>query len=82
MADLLVLHPRYKLKYFEKQEWDSEWVKTAENIVKEEFRRSYANYVIKKPSAPQRKASSKKVFYSFCLFFTILTLVEAESEPQ
>ena len=56
-------------------------MKTAKNIVKDEFHHSYANYVIKKPSALQRKASSKKVFCSFCPFFTILTSVEAESEP-
>ena len=81
--DDLVLYPCYKLKYFKKQEWDSGWVKTAKNMVKEEFYCSYANYVIKKPSAPQCKALSKKVFCSesFCPFFSILTLVEAESEP-
>ena len=69
--DDLVLYPCYKLKYFEKQEWDLGWVKTAKNIVKEEFCCLYANYMIKKPSALQHKALSKKVFCSesFCLFF-------------
>ena len=29
----LVLHPKHKLKYFEKQGWEKDWVKTAEEIV-------------------------------------------------
>ncbi len=54
----LVLHPRYKLKYFKKLDWDQKWIKTAEGIICDEFKRSYADYVIHKPSAPIR--SSKK----------------------
>ena len=33
----VVLHPKHKLKYFEKQKWEEDWVKTAEEIVREEF---------------------------------------------
>ncbi|KAH9960262.1 hypothetical protein BC827DRAFT_1103688, partial [Russula dissimulans] len=38
----MVLHPRYKLKYFERQGWDREWIETAETIVREEFKACYA----------------------------------------
>lgn len=41
----LVLHPKHKLKYFEKQNWDEDWVKTAEEIVQEEFKRNFAEYL-------------------------------------
>jgi hypothetical protein len=44
MVDLLVLHPRYKLCYFEKLAWDPEWITTAEEIIKDEFKHSYSNY--------------------------------------
>jgi hypothetical protein len=33
----LVLHPQLKLKYFQQHGWSMEWVKTAEDIVREEF---------------------------------------------
>jgi len=33
----LVLHPQLKLKYFQQHGWLKEWVKTAEDIVREEF---------------------------------------------
>jgi hypothetical protein len=54
-----VLHPKHKLKYFEKQGWDRDWIETTKNIVREEFMSSYANYVSIKPSdtahAPNKK---------------------------
>jgi hypothetical protein len=55
----LVLHPRHKLKYFEKQGWDDAWINTAEEIVREEFKKNYATYVIPKKKKVTR--SSKKV---------------------
>ena len=55
----LVLHPKHKLKYFEKQGWDKEWINTAEEIVREEFKKNYAAYVIQKEKKVSH--SSKKV---------------------
>ena len=40
-----VLYLKHKLKYFEKQGWDHKWIETTENIVREEFKSSYANYI-------------------------------------
>ena len=45
---LLVLHPTHKLKYFAKQNWDEDWISTAEEIVWEEFRQNYSTYVVHK----------------------------------
>jgi len=54
-----VLYLKHKLKYFEKQGWDHKWIETTENIVREEFKSSYANYISIKPSdsvcAPKKK---------------------------
>jgi hypothetical protein len=37
----LVLHPRYKLQYFDNAGWPSDWIQTAREIVIAEFERSY-----------------------------------------
>jgi len=42
VTTFLVLHPRHKLEYFKKHNWDPEWIDTARRIVREEFDRSYA----------------------------------------
>ena len=80
---LLVLHPAHKLKYFSKQDWDKEWIDTAEEIVREEFKRNNAAYVVNKGG----KAScplTKKVSYSsliqiininFSVFFSSTRLI-------
>lgn len=37
-----VLHPRHKLRYFESARWPTDWINTAQGILREEFERSYA----------------------------------------
>ena len=37
----LVLHPRHKLTYFKRMDWDVEWISTAEGLVRKEFEHSY-----------------------------------------
>ncbi|OJA08716.1 hypothetical protein AZE42_07093 [Rhizopogon vesiculosus] len=38
----MVLHPQHKLSYFNKAaQWEDDWIKTAEQLVREEFERSY-----------------------------------------
>jgi len=37
-----VLHPRHKLDYFKKHNWDEKWIETAREIVRDKFDRSYA----------------------------------------
>lgn len=39
-----VLHPSYKLQYFENANWDQEWIETAREIVINEYERRYAQY--------------------------------------
>lgn len=41
-SNLLVLHPRHKLEYFKKHNWEATWIDTARQIVRDEFDRSYA----------------------------------------
>lgn len=38
---LLVLHPSHKLAYFKRAKWPADWIKTAEDITRNEYCRSY-----------------------------------------
>jgi hypothetical protein len=40
---LTVLHPQHKLKYFKNAGWEDEWIDAAEDIVRAEYERKYAN---------------------------------------
>jgi hypothetical protein len=40
-----VLHPQHKLSYFKQAGWPTEWIHTAEEIVRAEFKCSYATDV-------------------------------------
>jgi hypothetical protein len=39
---MLVLHPCHKLRYFENAGWERQWITDAEQILRDEFERSYA----------------------------------------
>lgn len=45
-SSFLVLHPSYKLRYFEKAGWTAEWVKEAVRILREDFTEHYAAYAV------------------------------------
>ena len=61
---IIVLHPKHKMKYFKKQGWDKKWIETAEVIVREEFKRNYAAYVI--PIRKNAQQPAKKVCPILC----------------
>ena len=50
MYYLLVLHPRHKLQYFKNAGWEEEWIEAAEEIVHDEFDRTYAFMDVEVPS--------------------------------
>jgi len=58
------VHPRHKLKYFEKASWLPEWITTAEDILYAEFEHSYAalSGVSEKDTALPPAGQKKKVF--------------------
>lgn len=41
MSYLVVLHPGLKLEYFCQHKWEEEWIEQAENMVQEEYIRTY-----------------------------------------
>ncbi len=40
---MTVLHPKYKLEYFENKGWDNDFIDTAKKTVFEEFDRAYVH---------------------------------------
>lgn len=63
----------YKLCYFEKLAWDKDWIKTAEEIIKDEFRHSHSNYVINKPLAPSHLSRKVIILLLMAYYYTNLT---------
>jgi hypothetical protein len=38
-----VLHPQYKLQYFEDAGWEKDWIDAAKELVRKEFDKHYKN---------------------------------------
>ena len=60
----MVMHPTHKLAYFKKAGWETAWIKTAEELVREEFQDHYAVPEDGDEDAPANidaSASSKEV---------------------
>jgi hypothetical protein len=73
----LVLHPKYKLKYFEKLKWEDDWVKTVDEIVREEFKRNYEEYRLRDPKTSQSLGGKVSI-----IFITIVSLFQGFPVPQ
>ncbi|KAF8587379.1 hypothetical protein K439DRAFT_1338216 [Ramaria rubella] len=49
----MVLHPRYKTIYFQRQKWPDSWVDTAVSLVCEEWEKNYKQAGKDQPSLPE-----------------------------
>ena len=58
-----VLHPKHKLKYFKKQGWDEAWIATAEEIVRDEFKKNYASYVTQKETPANSSKMVRQLYF-------------------
>ena len=72
------MHPRHKLKYFEKAGWESSWIAAAEEIVRAEFDRSYAtlpntNHDIPDSEPPPKKAKVSSIYSAACFLHLTAT---------
>jgi hAT family C-terminal dimerisation region len=75
------LHPKHKLRYFEKQNWEDDWVKTVEEIVREEFKRNYEEYRVlnKKSSQSLKRKVGIHIYY---YFFIILRIFQSHTDDS
>ncbi|KAM6495181.1 hypothetical protein JOM56_009804 [Amanita muscaria] len=39
----MILHPRHKLAYFKQARWEDEWIKTAHELIRDTYYKSYFN---------------------------------------
>ncbi|KAJ8515393.1 hypothetical protein ONZ45_g7180 [Pleurotus djamor] len=53
----MVLHPRYKLSYFEKAEWDLEWQEKARQLVRQVYETRYAGLEVPPPTSGLSESS-------------------------
>jgi hypothetical protein len=68
---ILVLHPRYKLQYFHNIGWEKDWINTAENIVRAEFKRTYADKFKNIDTAPLPDVSMTVRYVGFSAYMAI-----------
>ncbi|KAG2085773.1 uncharacterized protein F5147DRAFT_588812 [Suillus discolor] len=66
----MVLHPRHKLSYFKAAGWQDDWIHTAEQLVRDEFKR-YASHSLATTNNATTVAEVNEVrtesnFYCYC----------------
>ncbi|KAJ6561196.1 hypothetical protein DFH09DRAFT_921392 [Mycena vulgaris] len=64
----MILRPKHKLAYFRKAGWEDAWIRSAEQLLRAEFLRSYAQLTHFElgTRTSSRKSPGKKVFSSVC----------------
>ena len=54
----MILNPAYKLSYFRKRNWPESWVKTAEELLREEWKTNYQLNEVEEVPAPIQHAAT------------------------
>ncbi|KAF7372915.1 Dimer-Tnp-hAT domain-containing protein [Mycena sanguinolenta] len=67
----MILHPNYKLDYFRSRKWESEWISTAEELVRDEFKTNYASTEVEGAPALADDTSSDGGVSPRCLATTL-----------
>lgn len=72
----LVLHPRYKSTYFQKAGWPQEWIQTAEDILRKEWK---VNYKLSTSEPVQDSAVSLNVYYLMLYLMNVCSLQQRKT---
>ncbi|KAF5377290.1 hypothetical protein D9615_006461 [Tricholomella constricta] len=75
----MILHPSFKLRYFESMGWDVEWIDTAREIIETEFARSYTGKYSLTPTAEH--ATKPKSQLPTNIFDTLPAFSGARAQP-
>ncbi|PPQ97651.1 hypothetical protein CVT26_002435 [Gymnopilus dilepis] len=78
----MVLHPRHKLEYFRKHEWEQEWIDAALQIVRDEFHRSYASLEADEGASAQGDAGATASSSSHNIFDNLPDLAPVSSDSR
>jgi len=62
---LLVLHPKYKLTYFQSKKWPQEWIDAARTVLREQWSTNY------KPSSSDEPATQSSTSSVSCKLYDI-----------
>ncbi|KAF8814886.1 hypothetical protein BYT27DRAFT_7081586 [Phlegmacium glaucopus] len=68
----MVLHPQHKLTYFKKAGWDNDWIKTARQIVRDEFERSYKSITKDSDDDVETNVAKVHCFLHYIILFLFL----------
>jgi hypothetical protein len=73
LTKTLVLHPRHKLAYFKTQQWEADWIATAEELVRTQFNRCYASGTkcIDVAASAGDETTAQVCTYLFSFFFRL-----------
>jgi hypothetical protein len=63
-----VLHPRNKLNYFKNAGWEADWIKTASDLVRDEFDLLYADIAIDSDNNESHAGSHEPDTQKVCQF--------------
>ena len=72
-----MLHPEHKLEYFKTAGWETEWIDTAEEIVRDQYNAKYASLPVAGTpqdagsQEPEAATSSAVVRFKLCLSFFV-----------
>jgi len=72
----LVLHPRHKLEYFKKQQWEVPWIQDACELVRREFDRSYVPALVIQGHRDDVHVAKSLVSHSTLLFDLVVKLFQ------
>jgi hypothetical protein len=61
---ILVLHPRYKLRYFKQLNWEPEWIEAAASLVRNRWQTVYKSLEVE---ATKGSGNVRTVYSSFTL---------------
>jgi len=70
---VLVLHPQHKLSYFKGAQWEDDWIETAEQLVREEFERSYLSVNVNSDLECEEDVSESNGDISMVFFYLLFT---------
>jgi hypothetical protein len=81
MSHPTVLHPGLKLEYFRRHEWEDEWIKQAENMVREEYISTYEDKGMD-TTATSANTEASKVLQDFSHYYFVSNVLQCRQTER
>ena len=69
--NFIVLHPKYKLMYFQSKKWPEEWIDAARLVLREQWTSHYKPSDSEEPGSQSSSSNSESVSFNTHLFWNI-----------